>query len=68
MGNRAIITLESAEGLIHPVATYVHWNGGLESVLAFVTFTWETFPADVTTFSRSTPGSVRSLATPSRTG
>ena len=43
MGNRAIITLEDQHGRTHPVATYVHWNGGLESVLAFIQFTWEEF-------------------------
>lgn len=44
MGNRAIITLEDRNGASHPVALYLHWHGGLESVLAFVTFTWNTFP------------------------
>lgn len=43
MGNRAIITLENDKGKKHPVALYVHWNGGLESVLAFIETTWETF-------------------------
>lgn len=43
MGNRAIITLEDAKGKTHPVALYVHWHGGLESALAFVEYTWETF-------------------------
>jgi hypothetical protein len=43
MGNRAIITLENDQGQQHPVAVYVHWNGGLESVLAFIQYTWETF-------------------------
>lgn len=43
MGNRAIITLEDAKGKTHPVALYVHWHGGLESVLAFIEYTWETF-------------------------
>lgn len=43
MGNRAVITLEANEGQQHPVALYVHWNGGLESVLAFIQYTWETF-------------------------
>ncbi|WP_296204122.1 hypothetical protein [uncultured Hyphomicrobium sp.] len=43
MGNRAIITLENAKRQQHPVALYVHWNGGLESVLAFVEYTWATF-------------------------
>lgn len=28
---------------MHPVALYLHWNGGLESVLAFVTYTWDSF-------------------------
>lgn len=53
MGNRAVITLEDAHGLPHPVAIYVHWNGGLERVLAFVTYTWDAFPRgsdDVFTF------------------
>ncbi|MEQ1719474.1 MAG: hypothetical protein ABL907_26360 [Hyphomicrobium sp.] len=44
MGNRAMMTFENQQGEQHPVALYVHWNGGLESVLAFVTYTWETFP------------------------
>ena len=43
MGNRAIITLEDHKNNQHPVALYVHWNGGLESTLAFVTYTWDTF-------------------------
>ncbi|MEQ1696187.1 MAG: hypothetical protein ABL901_10160 [Hyphomicrobiaceae bacterium] len=43
MGNRAVITLENDAYEQHPVALYVHWNGGLESVLAFMTFTWDTF-------------------------
>ncbi len=43
MGNRAIITLEDHHGKKHPVALYVHWNGGLESALAFMTYTWDTF-------------------------
>lgn len=43
MGNRAVITLEDGQGTPHPVALYVHWNGGLESVLAFVEYTWATF-------------------------
>lgn len=43
MGNRAIITLEDDHGTRHPVALYVHWNGGLESTLAFVQYTWERF-------------------------
>jgi hypothetical protein len=53
MGNRAIITLEDIKGKKHPVALYVHWNGGLESVLAFVEYTWAMFPrgrSDVYTF------------------
>ena len=53
MGNRAIITLEDHQGVQHPVALYVHWNGGLESVYAFIQYTWETFPrahADLFTF------------------
>lgn len=44
MGNRAILTLESNQDGTHPVALYLHWNGGLESVLAFLTYTWDTFP------------------------
>lgn len=40
MGNRTIITIEQ-NGATHPVAIYVHWNGGLESVLAFVEYTFE---------------------------
>lgn len=32
MGNRAVIALES----MPEVGIYVHWNGGLESVLAFL--------------------------------
>jgi len=43
MGNRAIITLEDNKSKKHPVALYVHWNGGLESVLAMIEYTWETF-------------------------
>ena len=43
MGNRAIITLEDQDGHNHPVALQLQWNGGLESVLAFATFTWESF-------------------------
>ncbi|MEQ1714441.1 MAG: hypothetical protein ABL907_00420 [Hyphomicrobium sp.] len=43
MGNRAIITFENHHSKQHPVALYVHWNGGLESVLAFVSYTWDTF-------------------------
>lgn len=44
MGNRAVITMESHTGERHPVAVYVHWHGGLESALAFMEYTWETFP------------------------
>lgn len=43
MGNRAIITMEDHHGHCHPVALYVHWHGGLESVLAFMQFTWDAF-------------------------
>ena len=53
MGNRAVITLENQSGVHHPVGLYVHWNGGLESVLAFITYTWDTFDRgrdDVYTF------------------
>lgn len=53
MGNRAVITMQNTEGLKHPVALYVHWHGGLESVLAFMTYTWNTFERgrdDVFTF------------------
>jgi hypothetical protein len=53
MGNRAMITLEDATGAQHPVALYVHWNGGLESVLAFMEYTWDMFPcgrSDMFTF------------------
>lgn len=53
MGNRAIITLEGYKGERHPVAVYLHWHGGLESVLAFMEYTWEIFPRgrdDVFTF------------------
>jgi len=53
MGNRAIITLENRMGEQHPVAIYVHWNGGLESVLAFIKYTWDNFERgrdDVFTF------------------
>jgi hypothetical protein len=53
MGNRAVITLENQKGHHHPVGLYVHWNGGLESVLAFITHTWDTFERgrdDVYTF------------------
>lgn len=44
MGNRALITLGDHEGRTHPVALYVHWNGGLESALAFMTYTWAHYP------------------------
>ena len=53
MGNRAIITIEDGHGVQHPVALYVHWHGGLESVLAFMEYTWQTFErgrGDVFTF------------------
>lgn|GEM_PF-5647803 len=53
MGNRAIITLEDDSARKHPVALYLHWNGGLESVLAFVTYAWDNFERghdDVYTF------------------
>ena len=53
MGNRAMITMETDKGEQHPVAVYVHWHGGLESVLAFMEYTWETYPRgrdDVYTF------------------
>lgn len=53
MGNRAIITLENRMGEQHPVAIYVHWHGGLESVLAFIKYTWDNFERgrdDVFTF------------------
>lgn len=43
MGNRGIITLEDSKGHKHPVALYLHWNGGLESILGFMQFTWDTF-------------------------
>lgn len=43
MGNRAVITLEDDTGKTHPIALYVHWNGGLESCLAFVEYTHDTF-------------------------
>ena len=41
MGNRAIITVEDEDKREHPVALYVHWNGGLESVEAFMQVAWE---------------------------
>ncbi|MBA2124910.1 hypothetical protein DLM45_01550 [Hyphomicrobium methylovorum] len=44
MGNRCILTLENDKGEQHPVALYLHWNGGLESVLAFIQYTWDTYP------------------------
>jgi len=53
MGNRAIISLEDANGKPHPAEIYVHWNGGLESVLAFIKITWDHFDRthdDVYTF------------------
>jgi hypothetical protein len=53
MGNRAMITLEDSHGAPHPVALYLHWNGGLESVLAFMEYTWQTYDrgrGDVYTF------------------
>lgn len=53
MGNRAMITMENDKGQRHPVALYVHWHGGLESVLAFMEYTWATFDRgrdDVFTF------------------
>lgn len=43
MGNRAIITMQDPNGKKHPVALYVHWHGGLESVLAFMEYTFQTF-------------------------
>ncbi len=43
MGNRCTITFENDNQERHPVMLYLHWNGGLESVLAFVTYTWERF-------------------------
>lgn len=43
MGNRAVITLADHHGVTHPVGIYVHWHGGLESALAFVEYTWQTF-------------------------
>lgn len=43
MGNRCILTLENDQGVPHPVALYLHWNGGLESVLAFIQYTWQTY-------------------------
>ena len=39
MGNHAIITFEEAR-TTHPVALYLHWNGGLESILAFTQYTY----------------------------
>lgn len=39
MGNRAIVTIEDKEEYTHPIALYLHWNGGLESVLAFIEYT-----------------------------
>jgi hypothetical protein len=53
MGNRAIITLENQHGKKHPIGLYVHWHGGLESVLAFMMYTWDTYDRgrdDVFTF------------------
>lgn len=44
MGNRCILTLENEQGTQHPIALYLHWNGGLESVLAFIQYTWDTYP------------------------
>lgn len=41
MGNRAIITLEDENNTLHPVALYVQWNGGLESIEAFLQVAWE---------------------------
>lgn len=45
MGNRAVITLDDNVGNIKElenrndkIGIYVHWNGGLESVLAFLTY------------------------------
>lgn len=35
MGNRAVIAFQNAEG-IAPFGVYLHWNGGPESVRAFV--------------------------------
>jgi len=53
MGNRCTITFEDDNQQQHPVMLYLHWNGGLESVLAFVSYTWDTFErgrGDVYTF------------------
>ena len=41
MGNRAIITLEDENERKHPVALHVQWNGGLESIEAFMQVAWE---------------------------
>ncbi len=68
MGNRAIITLQDQHDRTHPVAIYVHWNGGLESVLAFIKYTYETFERgqdDLFTFHARL---VRSSATSSPRG
>ncbi len=43
MGNRCTITFEDDNQQQHPVCLYLQWNGGLESVLAFVSYTWDAF-------------------------
>jgi len=36
MGNRAVITLSNKTERAHGVGIYLHWNGGIESILAFL--------------------------------
>ena len=40
MGNRAVITLKPHEGEIYDnqIGIYVHWNGGRDSIEAFLTY------------------------------
>jgi hypothetical protein len=40
MGNRAVITLKPHEGksYVNQVGIYVHWNGGRDSIEAFLTY------------------------------
>ncbi len=38
MGNRAVITTESGESLKEKIGIYLHWNGGRDSVSAFLRY------------------------------
>ena len=41
MGNRAVLAFRDSEGKIEKFGIYLHWNGGIESVAAFLEYAEE---------------------------